>query len=188
MLISIAVTYDPVAIPFHLKIQAHDKKDYEIYEHLEESLEFIHKCRQVTNVFVHCYAGVSRSSTIIIAYLMKHWKWNLKTALAFVQNKRVVANPNEGFMLQLKRYEDFLFPQTRPTVGLVHQNNHLNSNHQSHHHLAYTQGFSLGHAQKTEQKIEPKKAEVFYTSPVIPAKKHSETPIPKILTATNDKR
>jgi hypothetical protein len=31
-------------------------------------------------------------------------KWNLKTALAFVQTKRIVAKPNDGFMEQLKKY------------------------------------------------------------------------------------
>lgn len=47
---------------------------------------------------MHCYAGVSRSVTIIVAYLMKYWGWGLKVALAFVQAKRVVAKPNDGFM------------------------------------------------------------------------------------------
>lgn len=67
-------------------------------------MEFIHKFRQLTNVYVHCYAGVSRSVTIVVAYLMNCWKWNLKTALAFVQTKRIVAKPNDGFMEQLKKY------------------------------------------------------------------------------------
>jgi protein-tyrosine phosphatase len=53
---------------------------------------------------VHCYAGVSRSSTVVIAYIMKYWKWNLKNTIDFVQAKRVVAKPNEGFMEQLKKY------------------------------------------------------------------------------------
>jgi hypothetical protein len=35
---------------------------------------------------------------------MKFWKWNSKAALAFVQSKRIVAKPNDGFMEQLKKY------------------------------------------------------------------------------------
>jgi hypothetical protein len=35
---------------------------------------------------------------------MNCWKWNLKTALAFVQTKRIVAKPNDGFIEQLKKY------------------------------------------------------------------------------------
>ena len=53
-------------------------------------------------MLVHCYAGVSRSATIIIAYLMKIMKWDLNTAFDFVKHKRVVAKPNDGFMNQLQ--------------------------------------------------------------------------------------
>lgn len=73
-------------------------------EHLEECINFIQKYRQLTNVYVHCYAGVSRSVTVVLAYLMKFWKWNLKTALEFVQAKRIVAKPNDGFMEQLRKF------------------------------------------------------------------------------------
>lgn len=72
---------------------------------MDECLEFIHKHRGLTNVFVHCYAGVSRSVTIVVAYLMKYWGWNVDTAISFVQAKRVVAKPNDGFMEQLRKYE-----------------------------------------------------------------------------------
>jgi protein-tyrosine phosphatase len=32
--------------------------------------------RKFTNVFVHCYAGVSRSVAIVCAYIMWKFKWN----------------------------------------------------------------------------------------------------------------
>ena len=53
---------------------------------------------------------------------MRYWGWGLKVALAFVQGKRVVAKPNDGFMEQLKKYEDKLFNsniQQRPNSALV---------------------------------------------------------------------
>mgnify|MGYP002078611109 CR=1 FL=1 len=67
-------------------------------------MNFIHKYRQVTNVYVHCYAGVSRSVTIVVAYIMKYWGWNVENSISFVQAKRVVAKPNQGFMEQLKKF------------------------------------------------------------------------------------
>jgi len=58
--------------------------------------------RKFTNVYVHCYAGVSRSSAIIASYLMWKYRWNLNQTLAFLVHKRIVVKPNDGFMQQLK--------------------------------------------------------------------------------------
>ena len=59
-------------------------------------------------VFVHCVAGVSRSSTIVISYLMKINKWTFDKSLQFVQNKRPKIMPNNGFIQQLKEYQSKL--------------------------------------------------------------------------------
>lgn len=59
-------------------------------------------------MLVHCYAGVSRSVTIVVAYIMKKYNWNVDEALNFVKEKRVVAKPNDGFMKQLKQFEETL--------------------------------------------------------------------------------
>jgi protein-tyrosine phosphatase len=59
--------------------------------------------RDHDKVLVHCMAGMSRSVTIVIAYLMNVRKWDLKTAFLFVRDKRPVACPNIGFMRQLNK-------------------------------------------------------------------------------------
>jgi len=48
----------------------------------------------LTNVYVHCFAGVSRSVAIVCAYIMWKLKWNFETTIAFVKAKRIVAKPN----------------------------------------------------------------------------------------------
>eukprot|EP01084_Bolivina_argentea_P106568 190672_1 len=53
-------------------------------------------------VLVHCFAGISRSSTIIIAYLMKSKKMSFEKAFEFTKQKRSIVSPNEGFVKQLK--------------------------------------------------------------------------------------
>ncbi len=53
------------------------------------------------NVLVHCQAGVSRSASVVIAFLIKKFKVDFSEALNFVQSKRKVVNPNEGFKLSL---------------------------------------------------------------------------------------
>lgn len=60
-------------------------------------------------VLVHCVAGISRSSTLCIAYLMKHRNMTLIEAHGFVKKKRPIIRPNMGFWQQLIEYEQSLF-------------------------------------------------------------------------------
>jgi protein-tyrosine phosphatase len=64
--------------------------------------------KQNKDVLVNCYAGISRSSTFIIAYLMNKYNMNLDNAYSYVINKRLIIRPNSGFLKILKSYEDYL--------------------------------------------------------------------------------
>jgi Leucine-rich repeat (LRR) protein len=64
---------------------------------------------------VHCFAGISRSPTVIIAYIMKYHNMNLNSAFNFVKSKRNKIVPNDGFWEQLVEYEKVLYPD--PTIG-----------------------------------------------------------------------
>ena len=50
----------------------------------------------------HCAAGVSRSASILIAYLMREKKMKYQEAHDFVKSKRSIIIPNSGFVQQLK--------------------------------------------------------------------------------------
>jgi protein-tyrosine phosphatase len=50
------------------------------------------------NLLVHCAAGISRSSSTVIAYLMKKFGWTYVKAHGFVRGKRPVISPNNGFI------------------------------------------------------------------------------------------
>ncbi len=54
---------------------------------------------------VHCVAGVSRSASLCIVYLMKHHRMSLKQAYCHVKSRRSVIYPNFGFWGQLIDYE-----------------------------------------------------------------------------------
>lgn len=55
-------------------------------------------------ILVHCWAGVSRSATIVAAYLLKHTKLNVLQTITFLQSKRPIVEPNFNFLGQLERY------------------------------------------------------------------------------------
>ncbi|KAJ3604036.1 hypothetical protein NHX12_028777 [Muraenolepis orangiensis] len=54
---------------------------------------------------VHCNAGVSRSATLCMAYLMKHRDETLLEAHRWVKSRRPIVRPNVGFWRQLIDYE-----------------------------------------------------------------------------------
>jgi protein-tyrosine phosphatase len=58
--------------------------------------------------FVHCVRGFSRSATFVIAYVMFNFKMNFDKAYDLVYKKRNLINPNDGFIKQLKEFEEIL--------------------------------------------------------------------------------
>ncbi|XP_033740760.1 dual specificity protein phosphatase 14-like [Pecten maximus] len=71
------------------------------------------KIHQVHNrggrTLVHCVAGVSRSASLCIAYLMKYHRLKLVDAYNHVKARRPVIRPNAGFWTQLIDFEHRLF-------------------------------------------------------------------------------
>ena len=45
---------------------------------------------------VHCVLGVSRSTSLVLAYLMKYKNMSLKSAFEFVSSRRPCVRPNPG--------------------------------------------------------------------------------------------
>mmetsp|Transcript_21970 Transcript_21970/g.18844 ORF Transcript_21970/g.18844 Transcript_21970/m.18844 type:complete len:108 (+) Transcript_21970:131-454(+) len=92
--------------PIHnLNIEAEDEEDYDLSKHFDECFEYIDKKREECNVLVHCFAGVSRSASVVIAYLMKKNSWTYQQTHDFVYLKRPLIQPNAGFANILKKYE-----------------------------------------------------------------------------------
>lgn len=68
-----------------------------------ECVPFINDCIKCnSNVLVHCNAGVSRSSAIVIGYLIFVKKYSYSEAYDIVKNVRNCIKPNSGFEKQLK--------------------------------------------------------------------------------------
>jgi len=87
-----------------------DDPEMNIYKIFEESRKFIVDalCVEDNQVLVHGKAGISRSVTIICAYLMATKMISAKEALKYVRRQRPEANPNFGFWKQLRDFGENL--------------------------------------------------------------------------------
>ena len=80
-----------------------------IVQYFDKAIEFMNKA--VTNngrVLVHCFAGVSRSASTVIAYFMATRKMTFSEAFNYVKKRRPIIFPNYGFQKQLVEFEDIL--------------------------------------------------------------------------------
>ncbi|EGR30525.1 hypothetical protein IMG5_129780, partial [Ichthyophthirius multifiliis] len=57
------VRYTKTQMPQHEIIWAEDIESYNLSRHFDKMLEFMHNNMKTTNILVHCFAGISRSST-----------------------------------------------------------------------------------------------------------------------------
>ncbi|XP_012320303.1 dual specificity protein phosphatase 22 isoform X4 [Aotus nancymaae] len=90
----------------YLCIPAADSPSQNLTRHFKESIKFIHECRlRGESCLVHCLAGVSRSVTLVIAYIMTVTDFGWEDALHTVRAGRSCANPNVGFQRQLQDFE-----------------------------------------------------------------------------------
>jgi len=92
----------------HLKIK--DVENFDLINYFDEANEFINKCKlEGGTLLVHCKLGVSRSASFVIAYLIENNNLSVEEALDFVKQKRNQIKPNEGFIIQLKKYERLIY-------------------------------------------------------------------------------
>jgi predicted protein tyrosine phosphatase len=73
-----------------------------INKHFDECIKFIGNPSPTDSVLIHCHAGISRSATIVIAYLIKEQKMDYYEAHRVTKQQRPCINPNDGFMKQLE--------------------------------------------------------------------------------------
>ncbi|KAF8581263.1 phosphatases II [Ramaria rubella] len=89
-------------VPTHRAIHVNDTPDENLLIRLPEACQFIQRAIDSGGkIYVHCMMGVSRSVTVVCAYLMQSQGVSTEDALAFVKSRRPVARPNYGFMEQL---------------------------------------------------------------------------------------
>uniref|UniRef100_A0ACB8EAT1 Dual specificity protein phosphatase 16 n=1 Tax=Sphaerodactylus townsendi TaxID=933632 RepID=A0ACB8EAT1_9SAUR len=99
-----------------LRVPVNDSFCEKIFPWLDKSVDFIEKAKASNGrVLVHCLAGISRSATIAIAYIMKRMDMSLDEAYRFVKEKRPTISPNFNFLGQLLDFEKKIKKQTGQT-------------------------------------------------------------------------
>ncbi|CAB3403505.1 unnamed protein product [Caenorhabditis bovis] len=87
------------------KVWVADEADAQLLNHWNATSAFIKEAKESGKVcLVHCKKGISRSSSTVIAYIMKEYNWRLNDALEYVKKCRNCITPNKGFIEQLKMY------------------------------------------------------------------------------------
>ncbi|XP_010849595.1 PREDICTED: dual specificity protein phosphatase 1 [Bison bison bison] len=87
-------------------IPVEDNHKADISSWFNEAIDFIDSIKNAGGrVFVHCQAGISRSATICLAYLMRTNRVKLDEAFEFVKQRRSIISPNFSFMGQLLQFE-----------------------------------------------------------------------------------
>ncbi|CRL06608.1 CLUMA_CG019505, isoform A [Clunio marinus] len=105
--------------PDYMRVAMKDSRESNLIEYFDEVADKIEKTRQQDGKsLVHCVAGVSRSVSLVLAYLMKYADMSLKNAFAHVRSVRPQVRPNVGFFKQLIEYEQRLHGCT--TVSMIH--------------------------------------------------------------------
>jgi protein tyrosine phosphatase len=93
-------------------INIYDSEDSHIEQYFDQTFAFIENhIKRGENVLVHCWAGVSRSATIVLNYMLRKFyeKRNrnvcacraFSRALEYAVSERPVVNPNNGFKYKL---------------------------------------------------------------------------------------
>lgn len=107
------------------RLPATDSGSQNLKQYFSEAIEFIDNARDSNGkVLVHCQAGVSRSPTIVLAYLMARTKKGLTETFNLVKDLRPIVAPNLNFMGQLLEFEQLaiqrsgLCPPSQP-IGLL---------------------------------------------------------------------
>ena len=90
----------------HLQFNVNDSPWQDLISIFDICYDFINNSLENNrNIYVHCDMGISRSATVVIAYLMKKYGDTYESCYSFLKRRRSIVYPNFGFQAQLKLYQ-----------------------------------------------------------------------------------
>lgn len=104
-----------------LLIQVEDYPGEDLIAHFPRTNAFIEDAvAGGGTVLVHCAMGVSRSSTVVCAYLMYKHRMSPEEALQSIRDHRALCAPNQGFLEQLGVYHEMLTASTDGVANRIY--------------------------------------------------------------------
>ncbi|KAH8406320.1 hypothetical protein KR215_011321 [Drosophila sulfurigaster] len=101
--------FEQLGVIKYLQIPITDHYSQDVAMHFPAAIQFIEEARRANSaVLVHCLAGVSRSVTVTLAYLMHTRALSLNDAFMLVRARKPDVSPNFHFMHQLQSFESQL--------------------------------------------------------------------------------
>lgn len=90
----------------YMNIPAQDISSQDLQQYFENGAAWMEEAiNNGGKILVHCACGISRSASMVIAYLMQSTGRSYDETLAYVQSKRPIIQPNRGFEEQLRVWE-----------------------------------------------------------------------------------
>jgi len=89
----------------YMCVPVRDIESEDIYSHLDKTTKFINDAVESGGkVAVHCICGVSRSATIVAAWVMSRHGYSVKETIEVLQSRRECVDPNPSFRKQLETF------------------------------------------------------------------------------------
>ena len=90
----------------YCNVPVNDESGGDLLVYMEGASQFIeHHVSRGGSVLVHCAMGVSRSTTVVMAYLIRYHNLSREQAYERVKQCRPTASPNQGFWKELEAFE-----------------------------------------------------------------------------------
>lgn len=103
----------------YLNIDVEDDNEADITPHFEKVFDFLSSSASdgASRILFHCRLGVSRSATLLLAFMMKKYAMTLREAYDLAKGRRSKIQPSDTFTDALLRYESELFPQRESDIS-----------------------------------------------------------------------
>ncbi|GFE53246.1 dual-specificity phosphatase [Babesia ovis] len=90
----------------HMVINAEDSCSERLYRAFGFTYDFVEAVHSLEqgNTYIHCMMGMSRSCSLVCAYLMRKYDSSFSTAIQKLKHLHPIASPSTGFICQLILY------------------------------------------------------------------------------------